>query len=833
MSRIRAAGALLCLAAIVLPAWACGQPRPVGYEATISRTSYGIPHIVAADWGSLGFGEGYAFAEDHLCSLADQVVRVRSQRAELFGAGPGDVLMLSDLGLAALDLTGRAAEDLASYSDDIRSFFEGYAAGYNLYLAEVGPENVPGWCRGEQWVTEISALDVAAYARSLFMISAQFAPAIAAAHPPQASNEGGPAADSEGGPAASSEQGRVAGSEGRAVANVEGEASAAAEIPWRIGASNGWGIGAERSENGRGMLLANPHYPWVGANRFWEKHLTIPGELDTYGVSLLGTPGVLIGFNENIAWTHTVSSGVRFTLYRLELVKGQPTTYVVDGEEQRMEAREVTAKVRQDDGSLRQVSHTVYWTRYGPVVSLAGMEWTDDFAFALRDANADNDEAMAQWVAMDQASGMDDFQAAHARYTGMPWVNTISASSDGRAWYADVSRTPNLSEEAIEDWLDLTRSDPMFGEAYAGGMVLLDGSDSRYEWVDDPDARDPGVLPFDMLPQLERRDYVFNANDSYWLANSSELLTGPSRLHALQEGTPRSPRTRMNDLVLSDRSAGGPAGEDGRFSLDELAAAAFLNRGLTAELLAPLVANRCRSHSTVAVDGRTVRLDQACEVLAAFAGRLDLDSRGAVLWREFITQFNHGDLLDAGALFAQPFDPSDPVGTPRGLSGRPGADDLVLGNLARAVVVLESAGFALDAPLGDLQYSNRNGVRIPIHGGHGSWEGVTNFANHAANGTTLEPDVPVAPLVEGSRFLRTDGYPVNRGTSFIMVMEFTDSGPRAKALLTYSQSGDSESPHFSDQTELFSRKQWRPVLFRAADIEADPQLRTYRVSAAR
>jgi acyl-homoserine-lactone acylase len=64
-------------------------------------------------------------------------------------------------------------------------------------------------------------------------------------------------------------------------------------------------------------------------------------------------------------------------------------------------------------------------------------------------------------------------------------------------------------------------------------------------------------------------------------------------------------------------------------------------------------------------------------------------------------------------------------------------------------------------------------------------------------------------------------------------MEFTDSGPRAKALLTYSQSGDPESPHFSDQTELFSRKEWRPILFRTEAIEADPELRTYRVSAAR
>ena len=38
-----------------------------------------------------------------------------------------------------------------------------------------------------------------------------------------------------------------------------------------LGASNGWAIGSALSEGGRGMLIANPHYPWVGSSRFWEK----------------------------------------------------------------------------------------------------------------------------------------------------------------------------------------------------------------------------------------------------------------------------------------------------------------------------------------------------------------------------------------------------------------------------------------------------------------------------------------------------------------------------------------------------------------------------------
>jgi len=65
-----------------------------------------------------------------------------------------------------------------------------------------------------------------------------------------------------------------------------------------------------------------------------------------------------------------------------------------------------------------------------------------------------------------------------------------------------------------------------------------------------------------------------------------------------------------------------------------------------------------------------------------------------------------------------------------------------------------------------------------------------------------------------------------------MALEYTRGGPRAMAFLTYGQSGDSSSPHFTDQTELFARKAWRPILFRADAIARDVR-REYTVSGPR
>ena len=96
--------------------------------------------------------------------------------------------------------------------------------------------------------------------------------------------------------------------------------------------SNGWAFGRNATPDGRGLLLGNPHFPWTGTNRFWEMHQTIPGKLDVMGATVGLSPVVVIGFNKDVAWTHTVSTGKRFTLYELKLDPKDPTVYLVDGQ---------------------------------------------------------------------------------------------------------------------------------------------------------------------------------------------------------------------------------------------------------------------------------------------------------------------------------------------------------------------------------------------------------------------------------------------------------------------------------------------------------------------
>jgi acyl-homoserine-lactone acylase len=121
--------------------------------------------------------------------------------------------------------------------------------------------------------------------------------------------------------------------------------------------------------------------------------------------------------------------------------------------------------------------------------------------------------------------------------------------------------------------------------------------------------------------------------------------------------------------------------------------------------------------------------------------------------------------------------------------------------LNKAVDQLNSLKIPLDARLGDVQRETRNGERIPIHGGAGP-EGVFNVITVE----NLEPELGWTSIRHGS--------------SFIMTVEFTPRGPKSQGILTYSQSANPNSPHYSDQTRLYSQKGWDDLRFTEAEVEA-------------
>ncbi|MEZ5139217.1 MAG: penicillin acylase family protein [Acidimicrobiales bacterium] len=584
------------------------------------------------------------------------------------------------------------------------------------------------------------------------------------------------------------------------------------------------------------MLVANPHFPWEGELRFWEVHLTVPGVADAYGVQLSGVPGIGIGFTSEFGWTHTVSAGNRLTAYSLDLVPSDPTSYVYGDETRQMTSKDLEIEVLGDDGDLETVTHTSWSSHYGPILDFPGFGWTADATITYRDANIDDDEFIDQYFGMLEAKDFDGSSRCTPRRTASR-CSTPSPPRPTAGPGTDTSATPDLSDGAIAAYGAALRGDR---PGHPGGSPERRGAARRVRphlrWVEEDDTTRPG-----RRPAPGGSEVVFNANDSFWMPHATELLEGDySPLHGRQ-GTARSPRTRENASVLSDTSADGPSGEDGTFDLDELADAALLNEGFTARALRAEVVDRCEGVDEVTVPevpvgedgnpglpGGTVDISAACDVLATWDGIYDLDSAGAPLWRELLSRFSSSDLTEAGDLWAEPFDPADPLGTPSGLA--PAGDgeraDLVLERLAYAVQALDAAGFAPDVPLGEAQFALRDGERIPIHGGN-AFDGTTNVVGFGSGASIRDPKLLEQDrerLVGGSQLSTLDGetgYPVNNGTSFLMALAFTDDGPQAKVFLTYSNTEDRSADDYTEATRRFSEKDWRPVAFTEEDVAAD------------
>jgi acyl-homoserine-lactone acylase len=767
------------------------------YSAKIKRTEDNVPHIVADDEASLAFGLGYVGAEDHICKVADGVLWGRSEFSRFHGAGVDDVNINRDLVYKSLGIYGRSVKQVDAASDEAKEWLKGYVAGYNHYLKETGVAGITGWCRGGDWVRPIDEYDLAAFHATLGTLpsTGSFISPIAGATPP----------------------GQEIVASAKVSRLVKADMLVLAELPTDNGdGSNSWAIGVERAENGVGMLMGNSHLSWVDRLHYHEVHLQVPGKIDAYGSVLAGYPGLIHGFNKHAAWSVTISNGNRFTAYTLDLVDGNPTAYHYDDEIREMTSELVVIEVLNESGGLDVIERTMWSSHYGPIINFPGVGWSDSLTLTMRDANAGLSVGNRLFHKLAVAEDIDDIIAAHKNEGGMIAFNTIAADSGGRTWFGDTAATPNLSQDALDAWRERLDSDIFTQIAYSNRVVLLHGSNSRDEWVNTPDGMRPGLMAFEDLPQLERADFVFNANDSYRWTNQAELID-ENRYSPLSGSNERvSARTRMNARMLSAGPEGG-AGDDGKFSFEEIKQAALANRVFTAEILLDQLVERCNAVTEIDLNGELVSLEEACDILAAWDRKVDLDSSGAILWREFI----HSP--EERSLYLDERDPADYVNTPSILV----TGDEPLLRLAGAIKTLENAGVSLDVPVGEVQFAYRGDVKVPLHGG-GPRTGVTNSMSSRPSSHTSEPSTQRGDLVPGSKTLRTDGYPISGGTTFLFAVELLPEGPNASAFLVYGGDDDVSSSRYISATTRFSEKNWRTIAFTDKDV-SDSAIDEYTV----
>ncbi len=829
MSRRLAALAGGCAAVLVLiVALAAGDALGAGRhaaakvsalagEVTITRDSAGIPHIVAQNFTALGYGEGYAFAQDNLCTFANDVVTLEGNRSRYFGAkanavnysaGTVATNLQSDLFWRYVTATGIVKQELTAAPPNgllpqVRELYTGWIAGYNRYLKS-GRLRDPA-CKGKPWVHPLTLTDM--LLRGVQIVteasSQQFVSDLATTAPPRIVRAATARPSAITRDAVHAALRTATGSTAAGFAALTAQFDVAAKS---VG-SNGVGLGALDTRAHTGMLLANPHFPWQGTERFWMAQLDVPGSYDVEGGTLMGFPFVGIGFNRNIAWTHTVSTSDRFVLYQLKLVPGDPTSYYLNGKAVPM--GHITVSVTAGGHTIR---HTFYTSHWGTIVSVSAVPgnayvWNPTNAIALDDVTMrDGPRAADQYLRMGQATSVRKLFDVEAKWLAIPTFNTIAADDHGNAYYGDVGATPAVSAAEIKACLPAGTPSLVFS---AARIVTLDGSTTSCAPATIKGVPEKGIFSARSLPHTFRPDYVENSNDSFWLANPAHPLTGFSPIIGLT-GNQQSNRMRLANQMIAARVAGTDGLGKPKFTIATLQEMWESDRSELAELVLPELTADCFAHPTqVASDGQTVDLTSACQALAGYHGTATLGDKGAwlfVVWAALDTDSD---------FWATAFDPSQPLTTPSGLNTTGTATPLKW--LADAVQNLQAHGVALDASMSQVQHAPQS-ESIPIAGCPG--EPASGQQPGCFNAIYSPDDTPATTgPVNGGPYGQ-----VNDGSSLVMTTQLNPSGPVGEGILTYSQASDPTSRWYDNMTKLFSQRRWVKLPYTASELAADHPL---------
>ncbi len=258
--------------------------------------------------------------------------------------------------------------------------------------------------------------------------------------------------------------------------------------------SNSWVIGPDKSQSGAAILCSDPHLDITLPSIWYEMQLN-SAEQNTYGYSIPGVPGIVIGYNENISWGLTNGSTDVKDYYKLEL-KDDNTFYRYDGQWLPTEMRIEEIKVRNKDCVL----DTVFYSMHGPIKIDTGMVKSELSGCAVNWTLHDPSNEFLTFLMLNKAKNYDDFRQAIKTYK-CP-VQNFS--------YADVKGNIALHHQGKikkNKWKDQ-------------GKFIMDGTKSSHY------VRD--YLSDDELPYLlnPNQGYVYSANNNPYGRFDSTVIYG-------------------------------------------------------------------------------------------------------------------------------------------------------------------------------------------------------------------------------------------------------------------------------------------------------------------
>ncbi|MBK8248498.1 MAG: penicillin acylase family protein [Gemmatimonadetes bacterium] len=758
-------GAWGAVATAELPRQASATIPGLGGPVEVRYDARGVPHIFAPREEDAIRALGYVVARDRLFQLDLQARAGAGTLTELLGARalPLDSVP-RHLGMA------RAVERAwaALPADGVtRRYAEAYADGVNAYIATVDAAALPVEYKllGRQPVPWAPRNVLALAARMAWTLSygpnereRQLAeglvgPAAADAlfpvvspvqEPIQPTGRGMATFDTLPipGPGAPDSQAVALGRllPRSPTADADGHGS-------RIFASNNWAVAPSRSRSGKALLAGDPHLELTLPSIWYEAHLVVPGQLDTYGVTIPGSAGMLIGFTRDLAWSLTNTGADVLDFYR-ETVDDhvRPVRYLVDEQWRDIELREEA--YRDPSGRVFRVD-TVRFTHRGPMRPL-GSDWVS-----------------MRWTALEPGDVVEAFALAARQRTAGAFLDSLATRFFVPAQNALVAdRSGNIAIRSTGHY-------PIRPD-HGSGLVIRDGSASGSDWL--------GFWPVSDYPQ------ALNPSQGF-LASANQQPIDPAvqgRYLGPDAGYDAWRALQINTLLRADSSVTLDAMR--RFQTDP--------GSVRADLFVPRFLHAARGRR--AAGAMSKALTGADSVLTRWDRRYTVDNTGSVLFEQAMREVARrtwDELVPAGdtsrvatpggtVLLRLMFDSASTWWDDRQTTGRVEQRDDIL------VASLEAAYDTLVRRYG------------PPGAGRWAWgeRGAANLEHLLRLGGFSRRGLAVQSGPGTLNPSSSSGF----GSSWRMVVEL---GDRVRALGTYpgGQSGNPASARYDDRVRFWQR----------------------------
>ena len=518
--------------------------------------------------------------------------------------------------------------------------------------------------------------------------------------------------------------------------------------------SNGFAFAPSITENGNAILYINPHTTF-----YFRPEVQMQSEegLNAYGAVTWGQFFVYQGFNEHLGWMHTSNNVDIADMYAEKITKTEKGLfYEYDKKKFPVVVKKMTFNYR-DGETLKSKTFTTYFTNKGPIMAIRDGKW-----ISLKSKNRNTQSLVQSWVRT-KAKSFDEYKKAM----------DLQANASNNTVYADAKGN-------IAYW--------------HGNFIPI--RDTKYNWADVVDGS-TSATAWKGLHKVEDMVHLYNPANG-WLQNCNS--------------TPFSVAGKNSPIKANYPSYMAPDGENFRgiaankllaqpakYNLDKVIATGYNTYLPAFEVLIPAL---LKAYDQIPQsDPLKAELRVPVSLLKSWDYQGSSTSEATTLALEWAPRLN--PIIQKVYI-------------------DPGEKDQVENTLAFVASARPNELLdPLKATLADL--TKRFGKWQIAWGEVNRFQRLTGAMTETYNDET--ESLPVAfgsalwgqlPSYRSNQFKTNKRYGFS-GNSFVCAVEF---GPKikAKSILAGGNSGDPKSKHFNDQAEMYSKGEFKDVLFYKEDV---------------